>query len=236
MKATGRVTTFILASLLVFQFNAAWADIDVTANPNASSLHLKAHKKSKHHVPDSGGVAAKKPKAVTDCDSQEALDLGHCTAAGFNYTGSLKGAASEALVQAVREIGLPSLKINIQPGATTLVNLDTIFYARPQPFTKSVNLLDYAIDLTATPVSFTWRHGDGTSHTTQTAGAPYPSTAVTYRYQKPAKRLHPSVDVTYRVRYRIDGGAWQTLTQTLRASGPTSNLQVKEAGAVLARN
>ena len=140
------------------------------------------------------------------------------------------------ILQAARKIGLPRLRISIQPSTTTLVNLDTIFYARSQPFSRSIELLDYAIDLTATPVNFTWHHGDGTSHSTQTGGAPYPSTAVTYRYQVPAKRLHPSVDVTYRVNYRIDGGPWQTLNQTLRAIGPANSLQVKEAGAVLAGN
>lgn len=232
---------WIVLILLFAGIEPAFAKIEVVPGDNAPSVQLKAGKYKRHHrAPNSGGVFAKKPnktpKTITDCDNKEAYELGYCTAAGFRYAGPLKGAASEALLQAIREIGLPSLKINIQPGTKTLVNLDTIFYARPQPFSKSVNLLDYAIDLTATPVSFTWLHGDGTSHTTRTSGAPYPSTAVTYRYKKPARSLHPSVDVTYQVRYRIDGGAWQTLTQTLRASGPTSNLQVKEAGAVLTSN
>lgn len=137
------------------------------------------------------------------------------------------------ILTATRTIGLPSLKINIQPGTATLINFDTIFYARTRPFARSVTLLGYDIDLAATPVGYTWHHGDGTSHTTGEPGAPYPSKAVTYRYMQTAKHLSPSVDVTYRVRYRVDGGSWQTLSQTLTANGPAGDLEVKEAGAVL---
>ena len=139
------------------------------------------------------------------------------------------------ILTAVKKIGMPSLKINIQPGGETLVNLDTIFYARPQPFRRSVDLLGFDIDLVATPVRYTWRHGDGTSHTTSKPGRPYPSKDVIHRYPKSGKNLHPSVDVTYAVRYRVDGGAWQDLSQTLQASGPTGDLDVKEATPVLTR-
>lgn len=137
------------------------------------------------------------------------------------------------ILRAIREIGLPSLRINIQPGGETLVNFDTIFYTQPQPFERSVTLLGYDIDLIATPVRFIWRHGDGTSHTTGNPGRPYPAKDVTYRYVKSAKNLHPSVDVTYAVRFRIDGGAWQNLSETLLASGPADELDVKQATPVL---
>lgn len=139
------------------------------------------------------------------------------------------------ILTAVKKIGMPSLAINIQPGGETLVNLETIFYAKPQPFRRSVDLLGFDIDLVATPARFTWRHGDGTSHATNRPGRPYPSKEVVYRYAKSAKNLHPSVDVTYAVRYRVDGGAWQNLSQTLQASGPTGDLDVKEATPVLTR-
>ena len=145
------------------------------------------------------------------------------------------GAPTEGdILTAIKKIGLPSLEINIQPGDETLVNFDTILYARPQPFRRNVNLLDYDIDLVATPARYTWHHGDGTSHTTSQPGGPYPSKDVTYRYQESAQNLRPSVDVTYAVRYRVDGGTWQNLSQTLQASGPTGNLDVREATPVLA--
>ncbi len=137
------------------------------------------------------------------------------------------------IVRAVREIGLPNLRVQIQPGTSTLVNVPTIFYTRPQPFDRSVTLLGFDIDLVAEPVRYRWVHGDGTTSTTSKPGRPYPSTEVTYRYRHPADAVKPRVDVIYRVRYRVDGGAWQTINQTLLASGPTSALEVREAAPVL---
>ncbi|MGA8988746.1 MAG: hypothetical protein WB461_12070 [Aeromicrobium sp.] len=138
-------------------------------------------------------------------------------------------------MKAVREIGLPSLAIHIQPREETLVNVPTILYTVPRAFDRSINLLGFAIDLTADPMSFHWVHGDGTTATTNRPGAPYPGMDVTHRYRVPAKSVHPRVDVTYRVRYRVDGGAWQTVGQTLQASGPASTLEVHEAAPVLTR-
>ncbi|GAA3531165.1 hypothetical protein GCM10022234_30380 [Aeromicrobium panaciterrae] len=137
------------------------------------------------------------------------------------------------ILRAVREIGLPSLEVQIQPGTSTLVNVPTIFYTEPEVFNRSVTLLGYDIDLVATPVRYRWLHGDGTASTTTRPGKPYPSTEVTHRYRRPAEAVNPRVDVVYRVRYRVDGGAWSTIDQTLTASGPTAALEVKEAAPVL---
>lgn len=139
------------------------------------------------------------------------------------------------IVRAVREIGLPSLTVQIQPGEETLVNVETIFYTRPRPFERSVTLLGFDVDLVATPVRYTWVHDDGTVSTTSRPGRPYPAMDVTHRYREPADDVHPRVDVTYRVRYRVDGGAWQTIGQTLQASGPAAELDVREAAPVLTK-
>ncbi|KQV76775.1 hypothetical protein ASC61_18215 [Aeromicrobium sp. Root344] len=135
----------------------------------------------------------------------------------------------------MREIGLPSLKVQIQPGEETLVNIETIFYTQPQPFERSVTLLGFDVDLVATPVRYTWIHDDGTASTTARPGRPYPAMDVTHRYREPADDVHPRVDVTYRVRYRVDGGGWQTIGQTLQASGPAAELDVREAAPVLTK-
>jgi len=139
------------------------------------------------------------------------------------------------IVRAVREIGLPSLKVRIQPGEETLVNIETIFYTQPQPFERSITLLGFDIDLVASPVRYTWVHDDGTVSTTSRPGKPYPAMDVTHRYREPAEDVRPRVDVTYRVRYRVDGGAWQTIGQTLQASGPAAELDVREAAPVLTK-
>jgi hypothetical protein len=139
------------------------------------------------------------------------------------------------VLRAVREIGLPSLQVNIQPGDETLVNVPTIFYADPQPFEQSVTLLDFDVDLVAEPVSYRWVHGDGTVDATDRPGQPYPAMDVTYKYRSPADDVQARVDVTYQVRFRVDGGAWQTIAQTLVAAGPATVLDVKDAAPVLAK-
>ncbi|MEJ7634345.1 hypothetical protein [Aeromicrobium sp.] len=130
---------------------------------------------------------------------------------------------------------MPSLNVRIQPGEKTLVNIETIFYTRPQAFNRSINLLGFDIDLAAKPGRYRWVHDDGTATTTSHPGKPYPAMDVTHRYRKPADDVHPRVDVTYQVRYRVDAGPWQTLGQTLEASGPAAELDVKEAAPVLVK-
>ncbi len=128
---------------------------------------------------------------------------------------------------------MPSLEVRLQPGTSTLVNIPTIFFTEPEEFRRSITLLGFDVDLIAVPVRYRWLHGDGTSSTTTKPGKPYPSTEVTYRYRQPAEAVSPRVDVTYRVQYRVDGGAWNTINQTLLASGPTASLEVREAAPVL---
>jgi len=137
------------------------------------------------------------------------------------------------VLRAAREIGLPSLQVRLQPGDETLVNVPTIFYAEPQPFERSVELLGFDVDLVAEPVSYDWIHGDGTAATTTEPGRPYPAMDVTHRYADPAEDLQARVDVTYRVRFRVDDGPWTAIDQTLVASGPAAALDVKEAAPVL---
>jgi hypothetical protein len=139
------------------------------------------------------------------------------------------------VLRAVREIGLPSLRVKIQPGDETLVNVDTIFYADPQPFERSVTLLDFDVDLVAEPVRYDWVHGDGSTRSTDRPGAPYPAMDVTHRYTAPADDVQARVDVTYQVRYRVDDGPWQSLGQTLVAAGPATVLDVKDAAPVLTK-
>lgn len=139
------------------------------------------------------------------------------------------------VLEAVQEIGLPSLDVRIQPGTSTLVNVATIFYTDPERFNHTTSLLGFQIDLQADPVGYTWHHGDGTRAATTKPGRPYPAMDVTHEYRKPADVVRPRVDVTYRVRFRVDGGDWRTLGQTLVATGPAASLEVREAAPVLTR-
>ena len=133
----------------------------------------------------------------------------------------------------LRRIGLPSLQARTQPRDKTLVNFATIFYAEPQTFTRTLTLLGQSVDVEATPTSFTWHYGDGSSATTSTPGAPYPAKDVTHSYTDAHITVQPSVDVTYSARFRVGNGAWQTIPDTVTIAGPAGVLRVSEATAVL---
>ena len=137
------------------------------------------------------------------------------------------------VLNAIRRIGLPELTAQTQPTDKTLVNFATIFYAEPQPFTRSTTLLGQSVDIVATPSQYTWHHGDGTTNTTATPGAPYPSKDITYRYVDAHTTVTPRVDVTYTARFRVNGGPWQYIDETVTTTGPTSDLRISEATAVL---
>lgn len=135
--------------------------------------------------------------------------------------------------RAVSEIPMPSLQIQVQPGERTLVNVPTIFHTDPRTLRESVTLLGFDIDVEATPTRYTWHPGDGTSKTTTKPGRPYPAKDVTHTYRRVADEVRPRVDTTYSVRYRVDGGAWTPLGQTLTATGESTSLEVEEAAPVL---
>lgn len=135
--------------------------------------------------------------------------------------------------RAVSEIPMPSLQIQVQPGERTLVNVPTIFHTDPRTLRESVTLLGFDIDVEATPTRYTWHPGDGTSKSTTKPGRPYPAKDVTHTYRRVADEVRPRVDTTYSVRYRVDGGAWTPLGQTLTAQGAPTSLEVEEAAPVL---
>jgi len=137
------------------------------------------------------------------------------------------------VLRAIRRIGLPALATHTQPADKTLVNFDTIFYTHATPFTRTITLLGQRVQITATPSSYTWHHGDGTTATTSTPGAPYPAKDVTYDYQHAHTTVATHVDTTYTARYRVRNGPWQTIPQTVTITGPATNLRIAEATPVL---
>ena len=136
---------------------------------------------------------------------------------------------------AVESLPMPALELNVQPDGPTLVNAPTIFYAEPEPFSTSIELLGHTIEVRAEPVNFIWVHGDGTSQSTSTPGKPYPNRDVAHRYMTPNQGVNARVDTVYEVEFSIDGDGWESLDTPLVATGPSTSVEVQEAAPVLVR-
>jgi len=96
-----------------------------------------------------------------------------------------------------------------------------------------LTILGQAVDVVATPVSYQWSFGDGTSLTTRDPGNPYPAKTITHRYMDARVTVQPSVATTYSAEFRVGGGAWQDIAETVTIPGPPTSLRVAEASAVL---
>jgi hypothetical protein len=124
----------------------------------------------------------------------------------------------------------PTSELQLQPpDGQTLINFDTNFFTdNTTPTTRTVTLLGQRVEIEATPTSYTWDFGDGTSTTTSSPGAAYPDLDVTHDYADPG-RVSPSVATTYQGRYRINGGGWQQIPGSLTLEGEPESLRVRSA-------
>lgn len=133
------------------------------------------------------------------------------------------------VISALRRVGLPRLETVIQPEAKTLVNFDTIFHTEPEDVSLNLTILGQGVDVVATPSTYRWVFGDGASTTTVTPGGPYPTKDVVHRYSDARVTVHPHVEVTYAARFRVNGGSWQDIGETVTTVGPDATLRVAEA-------
>ena len=245
----------MMISILVWPA-AAGSDVDVLPdglNPNLSltardwSSGGESRRSHQTRSSESAFTGAAAPRAQTRCF----FDSGDVQERRFERTfrcgarGTVASEPDEVAPQeepeltegdvrrAVSEIPMPALRVTVQPGGRTLVNVPTILHTDPRPVRESITLLGHDIDVEATPTGYTWHHGDGTSRTTTRPGRPYPAKDVTHTYQRTAERVSIRVDTPYTVRYRVDGGAWTPLGQPLTAAGTATPLEVAEAAPVL---
>jgi hypothetical protein len=138
------------------------------------------------------------------------------------------------VLSAVRRVGVPAAAV--QAPGYTLVNLETTFYTEPATIDRTLDIIGYRVDVQVEPSRFTWHWGDGSTSATDSPGRPYPATDVTHTYTSATNADDPArlrVDVTYTARYRVDGGPWLTIPETLTIPGAERRLPVKQAAAML---
>lgn len=116
------------------------------------------------------------------------------------------------------------------PGGKTLVNLETNFFTTNAGYTDvSVTLQGRRVVVTAKPIAYRWKFGDGTTTTTASPGAPYPDLDVAHVYEQ-VDKVVVSVDTQYgAASFTVNGGPPQDIPSTVWVSGEEQNLQVVEA-------
>lgn len=232
-----RVACLLGCLLIQLMATPAFAGVDVNPDPRTPVVVIDVDTVAPSPPPSakqpSGGGEPPITPPIISCPVDPVTGIYGCRDVAEDPPEPAPEPTEADIIRATRTIGLPSLKVNVQPTDTTLVNVPTVLYAEPRPFERTVTLLGYEVDLVAEPVTYRWIHGDGTDQHTSGPGARYPSMEVTHRYQRPKKGARVQVNVTYEVRYRINSGQWQTIGQRLTASGPTVELDVAEAAPVL---
>ncbi len=107
---------------------------------------------------------------------------------------------------------------------------------------KTVTLEGASVEYEATPSSYTyhWNQGDKATvdadaepFTTTDPGAPHPHQTITWQYTDAHETVHPSLDITYTGRFRINGKRWRPLTTTHTVVGAAHDLSVLEAKPTL---
>lgn len=130
----------------------------------------------------------------------------------------------------MERLSWPTAELQVQPpDGQTLINFDTNFFTdNTAPTTRTITLLGQRVTIEAAPVEYTWHFGDGESRTTTSSGAAYPDLDVTHSYAEPG-RVGPSVDTTYRGRYRLNDDGWQAIPGSLTVAGVAVALRVRAA-------
>lgn len=133
---------------------------------------------------------------------------------------------------AFRTLTIAPAPIVVQPpDGWTLVNVPTITYTEPGEQVLDTTLLGIAVQIRATPRSFTWDYGDGTTPLITTdPGAAYPHHTVAHTYDQPADQVNITLTTTWSGQFRITGTPnWTDVTGTATTTSTASPLRVYEA-------
>jgi len=137
----------------------------------------------------------------------------------------------------MRQLDWPQADLLVQPvGGRTLVNFETnVFTSTTEPSIQRVALLGQNVEIRATPSSYTWHWSDGSKpgQTDDPGAAHVDGTPhrVFHVYSDAGVRVRPSVDVTYRGEFRVEGegSPWRPIPETLTVAGDPVVLEVVAA-------
>ena|GEM_PF-4932934 len=117
--------------------------------------------------------------------------------------------------------------VTLQPDTGRVyATVPTIAVAEDAPRYHSATILGAAVEIRATPASFTWNWGDGEVTTTADPGAPYPDATVTHAYGRALDEATVVLSTTWSGEYRIASGEWADFDSTITTTSPAITLEV----------
>lgn len=137
---------------------------------------------------------------------------------------------AQLIIREFKRIRWPASDLVVQPpGGKTLVNFETNFYTLDNmPISQEVRIAGRQVAVRAVPTTYTFHFGDEASTRTSSPGRPHPHHDVTHVYAQTGK-VAVRLDTTYTGEYRIGGGEWVAIAETLTVRGADQELQIVEA-------
>lgn len=165
------------------------------------------------------------------------------TCAAGGVPGARPGVTLAMVREAFHRTPWATLSTSIQPvGGITLVNLDTYYAAgwADAGFAPGevdsldpASMLGYRVEIRPRLVGYTYSFGDGSSFgPTPNPGGPWPAGTIRHQYTSTGD-VAVSVSATVGADFRIDGGAWAPISDTVTLTATPVTLTVKQARAVL---
>ncbi|WP_235984951.1 zinc transporter [Actinomyces trachealis] len=119
------------------------------------------------------------------------------------------------------------------PSLNTRLDMPVIVYTDPSAQTLSTTVLGTPVTITATPKTYTWSWGDGTTTQTIDPGHPYPDHTVFHYYRAPAQGLRVTLTTTWSATYTAPEGTTRPVVGTIITTNTTTPFNVKDYTAVL---
>lgn len=152
-----------------------------------------------------------------------------CLTAG--EAGDFKPSIRSVVIKTFATLDWKPSDMTVQPpGGKTLVNLDTNFFTtNTKRSTINVTLQGQTVSVSASPIAYRWNFGDGSSVTTSSPGAPYPSLDVAHAYER-IDEVAVSVDTQYGdASFTVNGGPPEAIPSTIWVEGVAQDLAIVEA-------
>ncbi|MFI7586077.1 hypothetical protein ACIB24_03255 [Spongisporangium articulatum] len=112
------------------------------------------------------------------------------------------------------------------------MNIATNLYTVRKVQILNTTVLGQAVQVRATPSTYTWTYGDGERLTTTNTGGAYPDLSLGHTYQQPGKYA-VGLATTFTGEYSVAGGPWQPVDGTATVNSPQRDLTVLQARSQL---